>query len=192
MLRDLHLEGFGLFHLLCEHVIELLLHPLNVKLELLLNTDVCAHVRLQLLYLLFVSSGRRRVLFLLSTPSLVLLHGRVVVHAHLHGRACEHARGQDESGRPLRVAATLLVCRLTLDQLLEPLFLFLKGKSLVQVPILDVLLVLFPLHVHEDLDGLPDVVEDLDAVNLIQTASFFVQVVITKVGYLSKSVRIHQ
>lgn len=160
-----------------------------MKLELLLNADVCAHVRLQLLYLLFVSSGWRRVLILLSTPSLVLLHGRVVVHAHLHGGPCEHARGQDESGRPLSVAATLLICRLALDKLLEALFLFLEGKSLVQVAILDVLLVLFTLHVHKDLDGLPDVVEDLDAINLIQTASFFVQVVITKIGYLSKNVR---
>ena len=164
-----------------------------MKLKLLLNANVCAHIGFQLLNLFFVSSGWCRVLIIItcSLVMLLLLHGRVVVHAHLHGWPCEHTRWKDESRRPLRVAATLLLCRLTLDQLLQPLFLFLKRKSLVEITIFDVLLVLLPLHVHEDLYGLADVVEDLDAINLVQTASFFVQVVITKVCYLSEVVR-HQ
>jgi len=46
----------GLINLLSKQLIKLLLHALNVKLELLLNSDVCADICLQLLDLLLVGS----------------------------------------------------------------------------------------------------------------------------------------
>ena len=55
----------------------------------------------------------------------------------------------------------------------------------MHIPVLDELLVLLPLHIHQYFNGLADVVKHFHAVDLVESTPLIVQVVVAEVRYLT-------
>lgn len=80
----------------------------------------------------------------------------------------------------------LLRCLLfpSLYKLFESFLLLFELHALMQVPIFDILVVFLSFHVHQYFNGLFDVIEDFNAVYLVETRAFLLHGFVTEVGNL--------